>query len=462
MKPRRLSWVIVAAILTVFHASVPAQQYDPTTNYSVAADRVTRMDQILSSYADLKQLIGNVLVAEDGRVLLDKSYGFANMEWQIPNTVESKFRLGSITKQFTAASILLLEQQGKLSTDDLVKKYMLDAPVTWDKITIYQLLTHTAGIPSFTGFPDYHANEVKPYTPEQLVVWFKDKPLDFQPGTEWRYSNSGYVLLGYLIEKISGKAYGQFVKENILDPVGMKDTGYDSSTEIIPHRAMGYSHGPGGQLRNSGYVDMSVPFSAGALYSTTHDLLKWEQALFAEKLLNAVELKKMTSPFKNNYACGLSVAKLPGGQPVIKHAGGIEGFNAVLAYYPDHKLTVMVLSNQNLNVPDEIGDKLAVTAYGGKMVLPSERVAIAVAPELLAANVGKYKIARDLDLTITLEGAQLMAQVTGQAKAPLFAETPTKFFLKIADAEMEFVKENGKVVYLMIYHGGQAQKVMKE
>ena len=148
---------------------------------------------------------------------------------------------------------------------------MPDAPAAWDKITIYQVLTHTSGIPSFTGFPDYHANEVKPYTPEQLVAWFKDKPLEFQPGTDWRYSNSGYVLLGYLIEKISGRSYAQFVRSNIFDPLAMKDTGYDSFTEIVPHRAMGYLNGPTG-LQNAPYIDMSIPLSAGALYSTTHDL----------------------------------------------------------------------------------------------------------------------------------------------------------------------------------------------
>lgn len=318
MKAGRILWIFPLAILIVFSCVVQAQDNKPAPEYSLGADRIARMEQIIDSFATAKQFMGEVLVAEDGRVVLDKSYGFASVEWQVPNTAESKFRLGSITKQFTAASILLLEQQGKLSTDDLVKKYMPDAPTAWDKITIYQVLTHTSGIPSFTGFPDYHANEVKPYTPEQLVAWFKDKPLDFQPGTDWRYSNSGYVLLGYLIEKISGKNYAQFVRENIFDPLGLKDTGYDSFTEIIPHRAMGYLNGPTG-LQNAPYIDMSIPLSAGALYSTTHDLLKWEQALFGGKLLNATELKKMTTPFKQDYACGLMILKLPGGHPVITH-----------------------------------------------------------------------------------------------------------------------------------------------
>jgi len=193
MKVGRFVWLFAAAILIGFSV-VQAQDNKPAAGYSLDADRIARMEQIIDSFANAKQFMGDVLVAEDGRAVLDKSYGFANVEWQVPNTAESKFRLGSITKQFTAASILLLEQQGKLSTDDLVKKYIPDAPAAWDKITIYHLLTHTSGIPSFTGFSDYHPNEVKPYTPEQLVAWFKDKPLEFQPGTDWRYSNSGYVL----------------------------------------------------------------------------------------------------------------------------------------------------------------------------------------------------------------------------------------------------------------------------
>jgi CubicO group peptidase (beta-lactamase class C family) len=460
MKVGRFVWLSAAAILIGFSV-VDAQGNKPAAEYSLGTDRIARMEQIIDSFANAKQFMGHVLVAEDGRAVLDKSYGFANVEWQVPNTAESKFRLGSITKQFTAASILLLEQQGKLSTDDLLKKYMPDAPAAWDKITIYHLLTHTSGIPSFTGFSDYQANEVKPYTPEQLVAWFKDKPLEFQPGTDWRYSNSGYVLLGYLIERISGRSYAQFVRENIFDPLGMKDTGYDSFTKIIPHRATGYINGPSG-LENARYIDMSIPLSAGALYSTARDLLKWEQALFGGKLLNATELKKMTTPFKHDYACGLMIPKGPGGHSMITHGGGIEGFNTALAYYPDNKLTVIALGNLNGSAPDEIASKLGMTAYGEKVVLAAERKEIAVDPAVLAEYVGTYKLAPNFDLVITLEGAQLKAQATGQPKFPLFAESPTKFFLKVVDAQVEFFKENGKVIHLMLHQNGQDSKATKQ
>ena len=461
MKTGRILGLFAVATLISFGSVIQAQDNKLAAEYSIGADRIARMEQIIDSFSNAKQFMGDVLVAEDWRVVLDKSYGFANVEWQVPNTAESKFRLGSITKQFTAASILLLEQQGKLSTDDLVKKYMPDAPPTWDNITIYEVLTHTSGIPSFTSFSDYHANEVKPYTPEQLVAWFKDKPLEFQPGTAWRYSNSGYVLLGYLIEKISGKSYAQFVRENIFDPLGMKDTGYDSFSKVIPHRATGYTNGSSG-LQNAPYIDMSIPLSAGALYSTTHDLLKWEQALFGGKLLNPAELKKMTTAFKQDYACGLMVRKGPGGHPVILHGGGIEGFNTALAYYPDNKLTIVALSNLNGGAPDEIANKLGMTAYGEKVVLNTERKEIAVDLAVLAEYVGTYKLAPNFDLAITLEGTQLMAQATGQPKFPLFAESPTKFFLKVVDAQVDFFKEDGKVTYLVLHQNGHDAKAMKQ
>ncbi|QNI31042.1 serine hydrolase [Alloacidobacterium dinghuense] len=426
-----------------------------------AEDSAGRMDQVVQSYVTGKQFMGSVLVARDGQMLLDKGYGYANLEWQIPDSPEAKFRLGSITKQFTAASILLLEERGKLKTEDPVKKYMPDAPPAWDKITIYNLLTHTSGIPSFTGFPDYHSSEATPTTPEKLVARFRDKPLEFQPGEKWNYSNSGYVLLGYLIEKISGKSYKDFVEENIFKPLGMNDSGYDSNTAIILHRAYGYSPGTNGPEK-AGYIDMSIPFSAGALYSTTHDLLRWEEGLFGGKLLSAVSLKKMTTPFKENYACGLMVRSV-NGHKEIDHGGGIEGFNTELAYYPDEKLTVVVLGNLNGGAPGDIAAKLAAVVHGEKVVLPSERKEVTVPSAVLAKYVGTYELAPTFSMVITLEGNQLMEQATNQPKFPIFAESETEFFLKVVDARIEFFKnDKGEVTHLVLHQGGRDTKGVKK
>lgn len=415
---------------------------------------VARTDQIVQSYVTAKQFMGSALIARNGQILLDKGYGYADLEWQIPDTPETKFRLGSMTKQFTAAGILLLEERGKLSTDDIVKKYMPDAPAAWDKITIYNLLTHTSGIPNFTSFPDYRSSEGTPTTPAQLVARFRDKPLDFQPGEKWSYSNSGYVLLGYLIEKISGQTYQNFIQENFFKPLGMNDSGYDSNSAIILNRASGYAPGPGGPV-NAGYIDMSIPFSAGALYSTTHDLLRWDEALYGGKVLSPAALKKMTTPFKQNYACGLMVQTVQG-HTVYEHGGGIEGFNTDMAYYPDERLALIALSNLNGNAPSSIVEQLGQVAHGEKVVLPSERKVITVAPDILARYVGVYGLAPSFNLNITLVDGQLISQATGQGKVPLFAESETMFFTKVVNAEIEFPKdEKGPASQLILHQNGR-------
>jgi len=419
------------------------------------AQDVPRMEQVVQSYVSEKKFMGAVLVARGDEVLLSKGYGSANLEWNIPNSPATKFRLGSVTKQFTAASILLLEERGKLKTDDPVKKLMPDAPAAWDKITIFHLLTHTSGIPNFTGFPDYKSQEPFATTPEKLVARFRDKPLDFQPGEKWSYSNSGFVLLGYLIEKASGESYEKFVQENIFGPLGMQDSGYDSNSAIIPRRAAGYVPGKDGP-ENAGFIHMSIPFSAGALYSTTGDLLRWEQGLFGGKLLSAASLAKMTTPFKEDYACGVGVRTVKG-HKVIDHGGGIEGFNTFLAYYPEDKLTVVALANQNGDAPQGIATRLAAIAHGEKMELPSERKEITVAPKVLEQYVGIYELAPKIDMTITLEGGQLMTQVSGQGKLPLFAESETKFFPRVVDAEIEFGKDD-KGAFLVLHQGGRDMK----
>lgn len=426
-----------------------------------AQDNLPRMEQVVQSYVSDKQFMGSVLVARGGTTVFDKGYGFANLEWNIPNTPTTKFRLGSITKQFTAASILLLEERGKLKTDDPVKKYIPDAPAAWDKVTIYNLLTHTSGIANFTSFPDYASTETAPTTPEKLVARFRDKPLEFQPGEKWNYSNSGYVLLGYLIEKISGQTYEQFVQQNIFSPLGMKDSGYDSHRTVMQRRATGYTPSDNGPV-NAGYIDMSIPFSAGALYSTTEDLLRWEQGLFGGKVLSATSFEKMTTPFKQDYACGLGV-RIVSGHKVIEHGGGIEGFNTQLAYYPDDKLTVVVLANLNGGAPDGIATKMAAVAHGEKVVLISERKEVKVPTNLLAEYVGNYELQPNFVMVVSLKGDQLITQITGQPEVPIFAESEKTFFPKIVDAEIEFFKnDKGQVTHLVLHQGGQDHKAIKK
>src|SRR6267142_1124826 len=233
-------------------------------------------------------------------------------------------------------SISLLEDRGKLKTDDLVKKYLPDAPASWDKITIYHLLTHTSGIPD-------DAAKYEPGTPDKLV--FNDRPLNFQPGEQWAYTNLGYIVLGYLLERTSGQTYEEFVQENIFKPLGMNDSGLLSFVTIIPRRASGYWPGNNG-IENADRPDARMGFSSGSLYSTTEDLLRWEEGLFGGKLLTPASLRKMTTPFKTDYACGLYVKRV-NGHLMIEHDGHNIWFNSDMAYYPEDRIAVIVLANLN-------------------------------------------------------------------------------------------------------------------
>jgi CubicO group peptidase (beta-lactamase class C family) len=460
---RRILMCVFAAAMAV--ATCPGVYAAPGRNLrapSVAAAPpeaspvIDRMQQVIQSFVASKTFMGAVRVARGSDTLLDQGYGYADLEWKVPNSPQTKFRLGSITKQFTAASILLLEERGKLNVHDLVKKYMPDAPPAWDNITIFNLLTHTSGIPNFTSFPDYPSLEPFPATPAQLVAWFRNKPLDFQPGEKWSYSNSGYVLLGYLIEKISGEPYARFVQENIFKPLRMTDSGYDSNSAIIPDRASGYTPGPNG-LVNAGYINMTIPFSAGGLYSTTGDLWRWEQGLFGGKILSPASLKEMTTPFKDDYAFSLVVHSV-NGYKVIEHGGGIEGFNTALAYYPENRLTVVVLGNENGSAPDEIAHDLGTLAYGGKVVLTSERKAIHIDPRIFDRYVGSYQLAPHFLITISREGNHLFAQATGQQKIEIFPASEKEYFFKVVDAQITFVTDSrGRATELILHQGGHDQ-----
>jgi len=429
--------------------------------HGAAQDLGPKIDEYLSAVVKQGRFNGSVLVARDGKVILSKGYGLANLEWELPNTPQTKFRLGSITKQFTASSILLLEERGKLSVEDPLCKYVTDCPEAWKEVTIHHLLSHTGGVPNFTSFPDYNKTMMIPATMEGLIARFKDKPLDFKPGEKMSYSNSGYILLGHIIEKVSGQSYERFLQENIFGPLKMTNSGYDRNERVIKQRATGYSR-RGDAVVNSAYIDMTIPHGAGALYSTVEDLYQWEQALFGGKLLQPKSLAAMTTPVKNDYAYGLGVNQ-QFNRKAISHGGGINGFSTFLVYYPDDKVAVAVLRNFDGGGPGPgaIARDLAAIVFGEKYEIPRERVAIKVDPKIYDAYVGQYEIGPNFILTITREGDHLMGQPGGQAKAELFPESETKFFLKVVDAQVTFVKDDKGQVTDLILHQGVDQLAKK-
>jgi CubicO group peptidase (beta-lactamase class C family) len=413
-----------------------------------------RMDEIVQTFVANKQFMGAVLVARGDEVLLSKGYGSANLEWDIPNTSTTRFRLASVTKQFTAAAILILEERGKLKVEDTIKKHLPDAPAAWDKVTLFHLLTHTSGIPSAIGVPADPFRTAIATTADNVAL-VRDKPLDFEPGTNWRYSNSGYVLLGYLIERISGQTYEAFLRDNIFTPLGMKDSGYDWNSTVIARRASGYSPGPGGPV-NSSFVDMSRPHAAGSLYSTVEDLLRWEQGLFGGKLLSQATVDKMTTPFRNNYAFGLQV-RTAGTRKLIDHSGGIQGFNTMLAHYPESKVTIAVLGNLTGPAPAQITTLMARLAHGEDLKLLSERKEIPpLAPDMLARYVGTYRLPAGGTMLITVDGTQLYSRVGNQTLS-LFPESDTAFFAKTNDIQFQFSgnDEQGRTTEIAQLQNGQ-------
>jgi CubicO group peptidase (beta-lactamase class C family) len=390
-----------------------------------------RFQKVVQPYVDARMFSGSALVAKNGKILFSKSYGLADVEWRVPNSPTTRFNIASMTKQFTAASILLLEDRGRLKTDDLVKKYLPDAPPSWDKITIYHLLTHTSGIPD-------DAAKYEPGTPDKLV--FNDKPLNFPPGDQWAYTNLGYIVLGYLIERITGQTYEDFVQENIFKPLGMNDSGMFSFVRVIPRRASGYWPGSNGVENGDRSFDTRIGFSSGSLYSTTEDLLRWEEGLFGGRLLMPASLRKMTTPFKSDYACGLHV-NLVNGHLMIEHDGNNIGFNADMAYYPGEKLAVIVLANLNGTVTGEMTKRLAAVALGETPPTPSIHKEILLPKEVLARYAGTYEFPH-YSVQMVPEGNHLLAKFDNGSTLPVFPESDTKFFSKPWPTRFEFSKND--------------------
>lgn len=331
--------------------------------FAADTDLAAKADALIAPLVKSDRFSGAVLVAKDGKPVFRKGFGLANREWNIPNDPTTKFRIGSITKQFTATAILQLQEAGKLSVDDLASKYYPDMPSAWAGVTIKHLLTHTSGIPSYTNIPHFfEAESRRDRTPDEIIKLTADKPLDFAPGSKFAYDNSGYILLGYIIEKVSGETYADYIQHHIFDPLGMTSSGYDVSTTVIAKRAAGYSRTKAG-LINTPFLSMTEPFAAGSLYSTVDDLLIWDQALSAGKLLSPASYQVMFTDYGHHYGFGWFIDDKFGHQH-IWHEGGINGFVTEFSRYPKDKLTVVVFSNQDGLPVGRIDDGLAAIYLG--------------------------------------------------------------------------------------------------
>jgi CubicO group peptidase (beta-lactamase class C family) len=563
---KKLTRFMIILVLLTFQVSALAQ------------DKTAKIDEVMTLANKYQLFNGSALVTENGKVIYKKGLGQANMEWNIPNTPETKFRLGSITKQFTATLIMKLVEQGKIKLDGKISDYLPEyRKDTGGKITVHQLLNHTSGIPSYTSMPGFF-NDVSrdPYSVEEFVKKYASNNLEFEPGSKFSYNNSGYFLLGAIVEKVSGRTYEQALKELILDPLGMKNTGYDHYATILNGRAAGYQLTANGYA-NAPYLDMSLPYAAGAMYSTVEDLYLWDQALNTDRVISAPSKDVMFKPHLEEYAYGWVVNKVSFGNgddgvQRIKHGGGINGFSTVIVRFPAQKHLIVLLDNtsqgRNLgmlereltsilfnqphNLPrmpladvlrktiedkgieaglaqyrelklpqanlydfsepelnrlgyqllgsrkvkeaieifklnveaypkgsntyDSLGEgymvngdtELAIQNYKKSLELnPQNTNAVDMIKRLESKSVvsdskvfdsyvGEYEVSPTFIVKVFKEGEKLMGQATGQPAAELFREGENKFFLKVVDARVTFVKDDkGQVTGLVIHQGGQ-------
>lgn len=550
---RSLSKVLGAVVLLCvsFAFAQPAKLSD--------AKLAQEIDKMLTSIYKVDAPGAAVIVTKNDKPIFRKGYGMADLELGVKIEPDMIFRIGSITKQFTAVAILMLAEQGKLSLNDELTKFLPDFPTHEHKITVEHLLVHTSGIKSYTGMPEWMPLMRKDLTLQELIDIFKKQPPDFAPDERWDYNNSAYVLLGAIIEKVSGMSYADFVQKNIFDALGMKHSSYGSASRVIPRRIPGYEKGNEG-YQNAAYLSMTQPYAAGSLLSSVDDLALWDAALYTNKLVKQESLQRAWTSYhlKNgeatNYGYGWAIGEYEGHR-LIMHGGGINGFITNAIRLPNEHIYVAVLTNcegyepspmevslrlaalavnQPLREPTaitlsesaleafvgvyQIDDKRArtITREGtqlysqatggskraifpmsetvfffkddnsvkfyftkdaaGKVVemdarryygpreiakrtdkpMPQERQAIHVDPASYAQYLGEYELAPGFILTVTQEGWQLMAQATGQPKFEIFPEAEHKFFLKVVDAQIEFVKEaSGKVGSLILHQGGR-------
>ncbi len=424
-----------------------------------AEDPGSKLDAYLEIQTKLGRFSGVVLISQNGKIIFEKAYGLANYELNAPLRVRSKFRIGSLTKSFTAAAILQLAEKGALRLEDPLARFFPDYP-NGEKITIHHLLTHTSGIPNFTSLPEYAKFKLNPATLSQTISLFRQLPLQFEPGTKFAYSNSGYILLTAIIEKVAGKTYADYLRENIFLPLNMLDTSYDDLNAVIKYRALGYSL-KDGEMVNAPYIDMSVPAGAGGLLSTVEDLFAWDQALRTDRLLSSSSREKMFTPFLQNYGYGWEITEVDG-KKIAQHSGGIEGFVSHFTRFLTEDACLIILSNFDFAPLSQVKQDLMAIRAGKPIVWPRERKAIHLAPEIFDRYCGDYEIAPNLILHVSRENNRFWAQVAGQRRIEILPESETRFFGRFIEAEAVFIlDQEGKVSELVIYQAGKETRARK-
>jgi CubicO group peptidase (beta-lactamase class C family) len=396
----------------------------------------------------------SVLVAKDGETIYSKGFGVANLESGIKVAPKHVFEIGSITKQFTAVGILMLEEQGKLSVDDEITKFIPDYPTQGKTITVHHLLNHTSGIKSYTNMQSFMTLARTDMTPTELIDKFKDEPMEFDPGAKFNYNNSGYILLGHIIEVVSGQSYEDFIQANVFDKLGMTNSYYGSMIRLIPNRARGYSEAENG-YRNANYLSLTLPYAAGSIMSTTGDLLKWQNAISANTLIKRSSLEKaingseLDSGEAINYGYGWIKGNV-NGVPTVEHSGGIFGYSSNGIFFPEENVYVIGLTNCDCGNVGAIVSNVAAMAVGKPF--PKKEDAIALSDAQLSKWVGAYEYDGAIR-HITLKGKQLFSQREGSTNLKIYPMTATNFIFDGGGTAYDFYTEDGNRMVTMTANG---------
>lgn len=405
----------------------PLQPDPPPADFSQAAAT------LVASFVEADLFAGTILVAAGDDVLLRQGFGLADREWGIAHVPDGKFRLGSLTKQFTAVAILQLMEAGRLALDDKIAEHYRDAPAAWRDVSLMHLLTHTSGIPSYTSIPGFFESAARfERTPQEIVALTRDAPLLFPPGAQFKYNNGGYIILGHIIELLSGMRYENYVAQKILTPLGLAATGYEHDETVIPLRARGYRFEKDG-FKNAAFLAMSVPYAAGAIYSTADDLLVWLKALAAAKPISADSVALMIRDHGHGYGFGFAIQSQFARRHLV-HAGGINGFSVVLSHYPDADLTLIVLANIQGAPVQKVARDLAALYFG----VTDTAHEVSLDPALLADYVGSYRLSETRILRVSQEGSRLFVEWTGQKRQEAIAHDDHHFIGKLADWTLSF------------------------
>ena len=445
------------AIAVAFHPFAASAQVAPA-RASIAALSAAQIDATVGQYYKPNEPGAVILVAKDGKTIFRKAYGLADAARGTPMTADMQLRVGSITKQFTSTAILLLVDEGKIKLDDDITRFLPDYPTKGKRITVENLLNHTSGIVSFTGKPGYLEHMAEDMTAAAIIDTYKNDPLEFEPGTRYKYNNSGYQLLGVIIEKVSGQSYADFLEQRIFKPLGMNDTAYEGKEHGKAIRAVGHSRSGKG-FGPSAPISMTQPFAAGALVSTVDDLARWDVAVSSGKLLTPATWQKafakttLADGKLADYGYGWVNGQVRG-VPTIEHGGAINGFNSFAIRVPAEHVYVVVLRNTDGGTANtETVARATAAAAIGKPY--PQRTAETLDAKALDAYAGAYKIDETSQRIVRREGDKLRMQRTDRQPYLLTPFSATSFFIPGEMDWFEFTRNaQGQVVSLTVHRDG--------